>query len=728
MRILDLEVNKELAAELGLSPNEFQRIVEASEEQPGLLDLMLYAHFWSEYISYKHVWHWLKTLRRESKWTEPAKDWNKGQVLQFEKNLALQMVAACSRENFGLAPSFLFADSINSAQAKHGDKKTKSLVQGLALSLGNQSKSEIDGQNTLFFKRMTQAVNANGVPAFGAEVKVDGAYSQAPAFSYFSLAVLPEKSSLKTETLSEQSIYWIRPAQQGHRSTEPLNAKELVQTFLRQRELFSTTANQVYLSGFQSDLNKLGLSFEWAQIDERGLIYALYKLTDRIAKGAILNLEKIASSLAVGVLEIFQSTGTLLVLEDEQLDQELLHKWGLEASEIADFSDEPNIKLRHKGNELAKIPLNDLHPGNGAPVYQPQMQKPKYFEKASKFSIKRVPDRQNYIKVARKILQENSRALSRDLQATLDPFQGALATNLNQLSDGVNFRLPKGEALGIWVQQSGSAYLETDPFSGAAITVAQTLRKIACSGGLPLGISFTLHMGNPNTPLTYWSFMQTIRGINECCSRFGISVLHADVSLNNHSINKNGMQDIPFFLSVAGIGKLDASRRQIPMGFEQEGDQIYMLGTPQNDINSSVYLKCAHGKHRCMAPVFDLDEEYHIHHHMRNLFRKELLVTAHGIQEGGLFTALLEAAKAGATGFDIESDPNFRKDAYLFGEAQNRVLVTVRLEREDELVNYLNAQNVPFTRLGEVLDQEISIDGDDFGTLKEWITFVENSN
>lgn len=70
-------------------------------------------------------------------------------------------------------------------------------------------------------------------------------------------------------------------------------------------------------------------------------------------------------------------------------------------------------------------------------------------------------------------------------------------------------------------------------------------------------------------------------------------------------------------------------------------------------------------------------------------------------------------------GFDIESDNNFRKDAYLFGEGRSRVLVTVRPEEEDELINYLNSNNVSFTKLGEVTGEKIFIDGEYVGSINE---------
>ena len=80
-----------------------------------------------------------------------------------------------------------------------------------------------------------------------------------------------------------------------------------------------------------------------------------------------------------------------------------------------------------------------------------------------------------------------------------------------------------------------------------------------------------------------------------------------------------------------------------------------------------------------------------------------------------------ESAIAGNLGFDIETDSNFRKDAYLFGESQSRCVITINPQKEDNLVNFLNTHNVPFSRIGEVVKQDIRIDSESFGKIEEYI-------
>ena len=85
----------------------------------------------------------------------------------------------------------------------------------------------------------------------------------------------------------------------------------------------------------------------------------------------------------------------------------------------------------------------------------------------------------------------------------------------------------------------------------------------------------------------------------------------------------------------------------------------------------------------------------------------------------GLFITLFEAGMANGFGFEIDTDSEFRKDAYLFGEAQSRVVVSVSAEQQDAFVEAMTASNLPFTMLGEVKGKNMVIDGEDFGTIAE---------
>lgn len=147
---------------------------------------------------------------------------------------------------------------------------------------------------------------------------------------------------------------------------------------------------------------------------------------------------------------------------------------------------------------------------------------------------------------------------------------------------------------------------------------------------------------------------------------------------------------------------------------------IRVIGTPTNDIASSEYLRLVQGIKFSPAPRFDLDEECHIQQNIKALNKHNILQSTHDISEGGLFVSLLESALVNNLGFNIETDGNFRKDAYLFGEGQSQIIISVTGENEDQLVNFLNGHNVSFSKLGEVAGNHMVTDHEDFGPLSEW--------
>jgi phosphoribosylformylglycinamidine synthase len=214
--------------------------------------------------------------------------------------------------------------------------------------------------------------------------------------------------------------------------------------------------------------------------------------------------------------------------------------------------------------------------------------------------------------------------------------------------------------------------------------------------------------------------------MGDACRKFNTPVTGGNVSFYNQTVLENAAEPVFPTPTIGMLGVLDNISQRTTIRFKNEGDAIYMLGTPQNDIGSSEYVKRVHDVRFSPAPAFDLDEEFHIQHNMKLIIKKGFVESAHDVSEGGLFVSLVESAMAGNLGFAVETDYNFRKDAYLFGESQSRIVITVKSDNEDDLVNYLNSHNVSFTKLGEVKGQNAIVDEKDFGPIADWRKLYDN--
>lgn len=163
------------------------------------------------------------------------------------------------------------------------------------------------------------------------------------------------------------------------------------------------------------------------------------------------------------------------------------------------------------------------------------------------------------------------------------------------------------------------------------------------------------------------------------------------------------------------------------LDFKSIGDSIFLLGTSRNDINSSEYLYSFHGVKNSPAPFLDLEEEFSLQQLMQEVIRKGMIRSAHDISDGGLFISLLESALPRDLGFSIETDPDARKDAFLFGESQSRILVSVAPDQLDAFVEMLAESDIDFTNLGEVKGNSVMIDNKDYGKLEEFRDLYDNS-
>jgi phosphoribosylformylglycinamidine synthase len=168
------------------------------------------------------------------------------------------------------------------------------------------------------------------------------------------------------------------------------------------------------------------------------------------------------------------------------------------------------------------------------------------------------------------------------------------------------------------------------------------------------------------------------------------------------------------------LGILDDYERVMTLDFKNEGDHIYLVGQSREDLGSSEYLRHIHKVEYSNCPYFDLEEEYALHQTIAKAIREDYLVSAHDVSDGGAFTTLVESAMAGGKGFSIQTGSGIRKDAWLFGEAQSRVIVSVRTEQVDQFERFLQTEKTPFEAIGRVGGQNIAVDSEDWGTVASW--------
>jgi phosphoribosylformylglycinamidine synthase len=167
------------------------------------------------------------------------------------------------------------------------------------------------------------------------------------------------------------------------------------------------------------------------------------------------------------------------------------------------------------------------------------------------------------------------------------------------------------------------------------------------------------------------------------------------------------------------VGLLDSVDGKMTLDFKQSRDLVFLIGQSRNDIGSSEYLHKICGVEFSPAPHFDLEEEFTMQAKILQLIEAGLLRSAHDVSDGGLLTTLLESCLPNGRGVTVRcADPAIRKDAYWFGEAQSRVVVSIDPSRLAEFRSMMGEH--PYSHLGTVTDETITVDGEDWGRIGAW--------
>jgi phosphoribosylformylglycinamidine synthase II len=568
--------------------------------------------------------------------------------------------------------------------------------------------------------------NCFGVPTVGGEIYFESCYHTNPLVNAMSVGIVEAGktvsatafgagnpvfivgsatgkdgiggASFASADITEDSAQDLPAVQVG----DPFQEKKLLEACL---ELIPTGA----LVGMQ-DMGAAGIICSTAETSAKGEV------------GMRIDLEKVPSrqkNMKAWELLLSESQERMLMVVKKGREAEVLRifeKWDLPCSQIGVVTDDKMLRF-YMNNELeAEIPAESLVLGGGAPQNTREYREPAYFQKINAFNPSTISVPKDLKSVAEQLISIPNIASKRWIYTQYDSMVGTSNTATNQPSDAPVVAV-KGtdKALSV-TTDCNSRYVYADPFKGCMIAVSEAARNIVCSGGDPLGVTNCLNFGNPFDPEVYYQFVYAIKGMGAACKAFNTPVTGGNVSFYNQG-PEGPVYPTP---TIGMVGLLDSISQKMTLDFKQAGDQIWLVGESRNDINSSEYLHKLHGVEFSPAPHFELEEEVNLQKAIRTLIHSSTITSAHDISEGGLFITLCESGFNRALGFTVQSNDRIRKDAWLFGEAQSRVVVSVSADKEEEFLKLVSASGVKTEKLGTVTSGDIQIDGTSWGNIVEW--------
>ncbi|MBA2249410.1 MAG: phosphoribosylformylglycinamidine synthase subunit PurL, partial [Chitinophagaceae bacterium] len=457
-----------------------------------------------------------------------------------------------------------------------------------------------------------------------------------------------------------------------------------------------------------------------------GIICSTSETSAKGVSGMRINLEKVPvrqENMKPWELLLSESQERMLLVIHKGREEEVMNifeKWDLPCSEIGEVTGDGMLRFYMDNKLEAELPAESLVLGGGAPVYEREIKKPAYLEKIQKFSLKNIRVPKDLKNLAEQIIALPAIASKRWITTQYDSTVGIANSNTNAPSDASIVLIKNTTKALVITTDCNSRYVFADPYIGCMIAVSEAARNIVCSGGVPLGVTNCLNFGNPYDPEVYYQFVEAIKGMGEACKKFETPVTGGNVSFYNQS------PDGPVYPTptIGMVGLLENIDDKMTLDFKNAGDVIYLVGESQDDIGSSEYLHKICGVEFSPAPHFELEQEFRVQGAVRELIKNKLILSAHDISEGGLFVTLCESAFNNNLGFNVAQVKNkIRKDAYWFGEAQSRVVVSVSPGSTEAFEKSVDT----FEKLGTVTEKEIIIDKENWGNIMAWKDKYETS-
>ena len=254
-------------------------------------------------------------------------------------------------------------------------------------------------------------------------------------------------------------------------------------------------------------------------------------------------------------------------------------------------------------------------------------------------------------------------------------------------------------------------HLDADPQQATEILISRAVRKMICFGANPEAISSFLYHINIGDPNGQFIAAGAKKGLENACLKFNIKLTDRKIRFDYFSAH--GPVYPTIIISI--MASIPDKDKLVTHSFKNKGNNLFMIGNSYDDVNSSEYLEFYHEISDSSLPVFDIETEVKLHDVMKMLIEAGLITSANPVSKGGLFFTLLRAGMPNGLGFDITTDAEIRRDAFLFGEAMGRIVVGVDPKNVDDFVDFMSSLKVPFFALGHVTKGEIRIDDESFG-------------
>ena len=703
---------------IALSWDEYRLACERLDREPNEVELGMIGALWSEHCGYKNS----RPLLRLFPTTGPrvltkAGEENAG-VVDIGDGLCVALKIESHNHPSAIEPEQGAATGVGGIVRDIFAMGARPIAILDSLHFGPLSES----RNRYLFNGVVGGIggygNCLGVPTVGGEVAFDGPYSGNPLVNPMCVGVARIDRLARARADGPGNLLMLVGADTGR---DGIHGATFASVQLDERSEERRPAVQVGNPFLEKLLMEACLELaenhgDWIvglqDLGAAGLTSASVECAAKAGTGLEIDVSQAPrreEGMSAYEVMLSESQERMLVIvkrEHEEDVRRLFQRWELHCAVVGVVTDDSMATIRDGERVVARLPVSLL---TDPPQYEREGVKPRWLEERQAYDLSKLADVDDAGDALLRLLASPEVASKRWIWRQYD-HQVLTNTVVGPGSDAAVMRV-KGTERAIALTTDGDARMcELDPYAGGAMAVAEAARNLVCVGAEPIALTDCLNFGNPEKPEIYYQLEQCIRGMAEACETLGVPVVSGNVSL----YNENSGEAIYPTPVVGMLGLIEDVERVVSMGFQDEGDDVFLLGVAalQGEaagLAGSEYLKVLHDGLMAGRPRIDLELEVRVQRLCLEAVRRGLLKSAHDCSRGGLAVALAECCieggrrpgKSGGRGLAApEAAVAGRQDAALFGEAPSRIVVSTA--DAEALAALAQEQQAPLMRLGRV--------------------------
>ncbi|MEN9989422.1 MAG: hypothetical protein RL508_401 [Actinomycetota bacterium] len=705
--------------ELGLKEDEYNRIKDILGRRPTSGELAMYSVMWSEHCSYKSSKIYLRQFG------EKVTD-------EMKTHLMVGMGENAGVVDIGEGWAVTFkVESHNHPSYIEPFQGAATGVGGIVRDILTMGARPIAVMDQLRFgavenpdtARVVHGVvdgisfygNCLGLPNIGGETVFDKVYQGNPLVNALSVGALRHED-LKLAKASNPGdlviLFGARTGADGIGGVSVLASETFDSTGPSRRpavqvgdpfaeKVLIECCLELYHAGVVAGIQDLGGA---------GISCATSELASNGGAGMRVDLEKVLKrdeSLTPEEILMSESQERMMGIvpkKDLKAFTAIVDKWEVEYSILGEVIGEDRLYINWHGEEIVNVPPRTV--AHDGPVYERPVAYPTWIDALNANSVNAagLARAESATDLAAQLLEVVTSPNQADKSWITDQYDHYVGGNtaLSQPDDSGMVRVSEETGLGVSIATDANGrYGQLDPYAGAQLALAEAYRNVATGGAVPMAVTNCLNFGSPENPEVMWQFKQATAGLADGCLELGIPVTGGNVSF----YNQTGDVAIHPTPVVGVLGVIDDVARRVPSGWQDQGNNIYLLGTTRDELDGSVWSEVIHQHLGGKPPVVDLAGEKALAELLHGASLQGLLESAHDLSEGGLAQAVVESSLRFGIGARIWLGELMERDGVdatsaLFSESTGRVLVSVGREDDVKFVGLCEARNIPVLRIG----------------------------